>query len=146
MYRFSRSIYRELSPLVAGKPDVAAPARQHLLEACEETMRRLASDRRYFARPARTLFTDVRDHFDLAQQIRVLIVIDRYVTLAQEHLAKLPSGISINGEPRECHANTRRGTPCRREPLPERDYCPSHKHLEEIFESTAGVAAEPIPA
>ena len=29
-------------------------------------------------------------------------------------------------------ASTRKGTPCQREPLPGRDYCPSHKHLEEL--------------
>jgi hypothetical protein len=29
---------------------------------------------------------------------------------------------------------TRRGTPCRRDPLPGKDYCPSHKHLEEPAE------------
>jgi hypothetical protein len=34
---------------------------------------------------------------------------------------------------RECRAHTRKGTQCQREPLPGRDYCPSHKHLEEIF-------------
>ena len=42
----------------------------------------------------------------------------------------------IDGGPRECRAHTRKGTPCQREPLPGRDYCPSHKHLEEPFEAT----------
>jgi hypothetical protein len=27
-------------------------------------------------------------------------------------------------------ATTRKGKPCQRTPLPERDYCPSHQHLE----------------
>lgn len=131
MYRFSRSIYRELAPLVARPPDDLVNARQQVLEACEGTFRRLAADRRYFARPARTLFTEVREHFELGEQVRVYMVIERYVDCALAYLAKLPPDMAIDGNPRNCHANTRKGTPCRREPLPGREYCPSHKHLEE---------------
>jgi hypothetical protein len=134
VYRFSRSIYRELAPYVqpsgngsAGK----AEAKHHLLEASEATMRRMAADRKYFARPARTLFCDVRSHFALDEQHRVYRVIDTYVNLALEHLERMPDFLSVDGQPRECRASTRKGTPCRREPLPGRDYCPSHKHLEE---------------
>jgi hypothetical protein len=106
-------------------------------------MRRLAYDRRYFARPARTLFTEVRGHFPISEQMRVHNVIDTYVTLAIEHLAQLPDdAIGLDGKPRKCRASTRKGTPCRREPLPGRDYCPSHKHLEEeSFEE--GVEEQP---
>jgi hypothetical protein len=134
VYRFSRSIYRELAPYV--QPDSCsgvstADAKHHLLEASEATMRRLASDRKYFARPARTLFCDVRAHFKLDEQPRVYRVIDTYVKLAIEHLEQMPDFLGIDGQPRECRASTRKGTPCRREPLPGRDYCPSHKHLEE---------------
>lgn len=144
MYRFSRCIYRELAPRVEDHGDVAtSQARHELLEACEGTMRRLASDRRYFARPTRTLFTEVREHFPLAEQVRVYMVIERYVDLAVEHLERLPDDVSLDGKPRNCLASTRKGTPCQREPLPGRDYCPSHKHLEETSEvfDGAGVAA-----
>ena len=58
--------------------------------------------------------------------------------------------------PRHCRAHTRKGTPCQREPLPGRDYCPSHKHLEETFDGPelpvealdelAGVKDERVPA
>jgi hypothetical protein len=142
MYRFSRSIYRELAPRIGEDTEdvaVRAAARHEVLEACEATMRRLASDRRYFARPARTLFSEVRDHFALAEQVRVYMVIERYVDLAVEHLEKLPAEVSLDGAPRSCLASTRRGTPCQREPLPGRDYCPSHKHLEEL-ETLSGAA------
>ena len=46
-----------------------------------------------------------------------------------------PDGVTLDGQPRQCQAHTRRGTPCQRDPLPSRDYCPSHKHLEETFEA-----------
>ncbi len=143
MYRFSRCIYRELAPRVEDCGDVAtSQARHKLLEASEATMRRLAADRRHFARPTRTLFNEVREHFALAEQVRVYMVIERYVGLAVDHLERLPDDVCLDGRPRSCLASTRKGTPCQREPLPSRDYCPSHKHLEEQTSTLeAGIAA-----
>ncbi len=143
MYRFSRSIYRELAPRIDAEGITeCATARHRILKACEATMRRMAYDGRYFARPARTLFSEVRDEFALADQVGVYMVIERYVDLALEHLERMPDDVRLDGQPRNCHANTRQGTPCQREPLPGRDYCPSHKHLEEPLEvEEIGVAA-----
>jgi hypothetical protein len=133
MYQFSRSIYRELAPWVEdhGNPAAVSAARHKVLEACEATMMRLATDRRYFARPTRTLFSEIREHFALAEQVRVYMVVERYVDLAVGYLESLPDDVTLDGQPRQCLASTRKGAPCRREPLPARDYCPSHKHLEE---------------
>jgi hypothetical protein len=61
-------------------------------------------------------------------------VIEHNINLALEHLARLPAnGVGLDGQPTECRAHTRKGTPCQRQPLPGRDYCPSHKHLEEAL-------------
>ena len=51
--------------------------------------------------------------------------------------AGVEAGAFDGGVPR-CHATTRKGKPCQRTPLPERDYCPSHQHLER---SSSKVAA-----
>jgi hypothetical protein len=136
MYRFSRSIYRELAADVIEDENDPTGCRnkQLVLDACEETIRRLAYDRRYFARPARTLFTDVRGHFSINDQLRVWKVIETNINLALDFLASMPEGAALDGVVRECRAHTRKGTPCQREPLPGRDYCPSHKHLEETFD------------
>lgn len=189
MYRFSRSIYRDLLPYVIAEPangngngqanvtgdeqesptalvngNGHAPAsatgshngvsanghggagvagnRRRLLDACEATMRRLAYDRRYFAHPARSLFCEVRTLFPLHEQDRVFRVIDRNVSLALEHLARLPEdGVGVNGQLSECRAHTRKGAPCQRAPVPGRDYCPSHKHLEESLEPVEEIDA-----
>lgn len=143
MYRFSRSIYRELAPHIEDRDGIESvtAARHDLLRACEATIRRLAGDRRYFARPAKTLFTEVREHFALAEQVRVYMVIERYLDLAVDFLENLPDDVSLDGSPRNCLASTRKGTACQREPLPGRDYCPSHKHLEESFDALEGVGA-----
>ena len=141
MYRFSRAIYRELAPKVLDEEKQDPQRRQELLEACEETIRRMVLDRRYFARPARSLFRDVRVHFPISEQLFVYKVIARNLALASDFLERLPDGVALEGVPRQCRASTRKGHPCQREPLPGKDYCPSHKHLEEIFEDRPLVAA-----
>jgi hypothetical protein len=143
MYQFSRSIYRELAPSVledSGDPSGHCN-KQLVLEACESAMLRLAEDGRYFARPTATLFRDIRIHFPLREHLRVYRVIDCNMRLARAFLAQLPPNTGASGEVRQCRASTRRGTPCQREPLPGRDYCPSHKHLEEFYEAEAPLAA-----
>jgi hypothetical protein len=139
MYQFSRSIYRELATCVIDDPRaVAAANRERLLRACETVLERLANDRHYFARPARTLFNDVRTLFPLNRQLFVFSVIDRHIRLAAEYVdMRARAGESLTGEPLCCHATTRRGTACQREPLPGSRYCPSHKHLDTDFAEVA---------
>ena len=135
MYQFSRSIYRDLVPRIeACRGAERTLAARRVLEACEATMQRLVSDRRYFARPAKTLFSEVREHFALAEQVRVYMVIERHIERLEVFLDSLPGDVTLDGQQRNCLASTRKGTPCQREPLPGRDYCPSHKHLEETLE------------
>jgi hypothetical protein len=135
MYQFSRSIYRELAPRV--KEDDRDPTgchnKQLVLDACEEAIRRLTFDGRYFARPARSLFTEIRPHFSMRDQLFVWKVVETNIRLTREYLSRLPEDASLEGRPRQCNAHTRRGTPCQRTPLPGREYCPSHKHLEEAL-------------
>lgn len=128
MYQISRAIYRELSTDITGGRD----AHEQVLKACESTVGRLVADRHYFARPARTLFQDVRSHFPIGSQPRVWRVVDGYVSCALELLERLPGpGFDADGNPLQCRATTRRGTPCQRTPLHCNGYCPSHQHLAE---------------
>jgi hypothetical protein len=140
MYQFSRSIYRELSPkIVEGSESCAR--RQRVLDACESTMQRLVTDRRYFARPTKALFSDLRNHFPIGEQLFVYRVVDRNVRMALQYLESVPVDELALAGARECRAHTRRGTPCQREPLPGREYCPSHKHLEEDLDLELPIAA-----
>ena len=136
MYRFSRSIYRELAPRVVEDESDLTGCRnkQKVLDACEGAIRRLTYDRRYFAKPARSLFNEVRPYFSMQDQLYAWRVVETNINLALEFLARLPEGVGLDGRPPQCNAHTRKGTPCQRTPLPGRDYCPSHKHLEETFE------------
>jgi hypothetical protein len=140
MYQFSRAIYRELAPYVLEeKPGYQRETNRELvLRACERVMERLLTDRRHFAKPARTLFNEVRIYFSLTSQLRACMVIDRNIALALEFLSKLPEReFDANGLPRSCQAMTRRGSACQRQPLTGSDYCPSHQHLREDLEELA---------
>lgn len=139
MYQFSRSIYRELAPAVledAG--DRSQRNHQRVLRACEHAVERLADDRHYFARPARSLFNEVRAYFPLGSQLHAYQVITRNMALATRYVEeRARTGVSFDGSPLCCNATTRKGVACQRLPLPGAKYCPSHKHLDEALEPAA---------
>jgi hypothetical protein len=144
VYRFSRAIYRELADGIVEEPhgECAYSNHERVLRACEAAVERLATDRHYFARPARTLFCDIRAYFPMGLQPRVLLVIEHYLGLADEFLRRQPqNGFDVYGNPLQCRASTRKGTPCQRMPLPHNGYCPSHQHLAETEEAEVALAA-----
>jgi hypothetical protein len=131
MYQVSRAIYRELCRDIVGGRE----AHEHVLRACEANIERLVNDRHYFARPARTLFHDVRPHIPMTAQPRAWQVVQNYVAIALELVEQMPrNGYDVNGRPLQCRATTRRGTACQRVPLHHNGYCPSHQHLAETEE------------
>jgi hypothetical protein len=153
MYQFSRAIYRELAPYIATpKPgstgsatgSAATDHNRHgqVLHACEAAVERMATDRHYFAHPARTLFSDIRMHFPMNAQAYVHKVVFRYIGLAQRYLKENPQAAhaSISDEPPQCRAMTRKGAACQRTPLAHNGYCPSHQHLADT-EDRASLAA-----
>ncbi len=137
MYQFSRAIYRELAGEILEDPCSGRLHTNHerVLRACESAVERLATDRHYFARPARSLFANIRAYFPMCSQRRVLAVIERYISYADEYLRAQPqTGYDLCGNPLQCRASTRKGMPCQRVPLPHNGYCPSHQHLAETEE------------
>ncbi len=144
MYGISRAIYRELASEIT--EDSHSPGQftnhERVLRACECTVERLATDRHYFAHPARTLFNDIRAYFPIHRLERVLCVIERYVGVADAWLQSQPNnGFDAYGNPLRCRASTRKGTPCQRMPLAHNGYCPSHQHLAETEEFEQALAA-----
>jgi hypothetical protein len=146
VYQFSRAIYREIAPYIipsesrkgAGSRTENANARadsSHLqvLRACEAAIERLTTDRFHFARPAQTLFGNIRGYFPMSAQQHVYEVIACYIDLARRYLTENPiaAHAAMNGEPPRCRATTRKGEACQRTPLPHNGYCPSHQHLAE---------------
>jgi hypothetical protein len=137
MYQVSRAIYREIADEILEDPHAECVHANHerVLRACEASIERLTNDRHYFAHPAKTLFTDIRAYFPMSAQPRVLHVVERYLAFADEFLRTRPqAGFDLDGNPLQCRASTRKGTPCQRVPLPHNGYCPSHQHLAETEE------------
>jgi hypothetical protein len=145
MYQVSRAIYRELSPDIVGD----RAAHENVLKACEATIERLVGDRHYFAKPARFLFNEIRPNFPMQRQPRVWGIVQGYIACATQMIEQMPrNGYDVNGDPLQCRATTRRGTPCQRMPLHHNGYCPSHQHLAETeeVEPLEPVGAEAIAA
>ena len=133
MYQYSRAIYRSIKDLTDPYVDPATQLeyRRAVLDSCEQTMERLASDPHYFANPDRTLFQDIRRYFPITSQAHVAWAVTKVVGAACDFIQDQIEAGAFDGGIARCRATTRKGKPCQRTPLPERDYCPSHQHLEQ---------------
>src|SRR5437588_9632520 len=132
MYQYSRAIYRSIRDLIDPyvAPQMQLEFRRAVLEQCELTMERLAKDPLYFAKPDRALFQDIRRHFPITAQAEVAWAVQAGVTAASTFIQEQIESGALDGGVARCRATTRKGKPCQRTPLPDRDYCPSHQHLE----------------
>ena len=126
MYHISRQIYRELAP------DLTVADREHVLRACVATVERLVCDRHYFARPAQTLFAEIRWRLPLHAQQRAFAVIDRRLRETRAYLeASNEATRELTGTAPTCRATTRRRGLCSHAPDPRTGYCRWHRHLVE---------------
>ena len=132
MYQYSRAIYRSLKGLIDPYVDgeTQLQYRRAVLAACEDTVERLARDPRYFANPDRTLFQDIRRYFPITAQAQVAWVVSEGIGAAVDFIEEQIEAGAFDGGTSRCRATTRKGKPCQRAPLPDREYCPSHQHLE----------------
>jgi hypothetical protein len=132
MYQYSRAIYRSIKDLIEPYADreTQLESRRAVLSACEETVARIAKDPQYFARPERTLFQDIRRYFPITHQAQVSWAITHGINAAVEYVEDQIEAGALGGGVTRCRATTRKGKPCQRAPLPDREYCPSHQHLE----------------
>ncbi len=133
MYQYSRAIYRSIKDLIEPYADHGSQleSRRDVLIACEQTMERLAKDPLYFSKPDRALFQDIRRYFPITAQAQVAWAVQEGVGAAVAFIEEQIEAGALDGGVARCRATTRKGKPCQRTPLPERDYCPSHQHLEQ---------------
>jgi hypothetical protein len=132
MYQYSRAIYRSIRDLIEpyASHTTRLDARREVLAACEQTVERLANDPLYFAKPDRALFQDIRRYFPITAQAQVAWAVQEGISAAVQFIEEQIEAGALDGGIARCRATTRKGKPCQRTPLPERDYCPSHQHLE----------------
>jgi hypothetical protein len=133
MYQYSRAIYRSIKDLIDPYVDgqTQLEFRREVLNECEQTMERLAADPLYFAKPERALFQDIRRYFPITAQAEVAWAVQEGVAAAVAFIEEQIESGALDGGVSRCRATTRKGKPCQRTPLPDREYCPSHQHLEQ---------------
>ena len=93
-------------------------------------------------RPARSLFNEIQSPLLDPDQLLVWKVVEKNIRLGQ----RVPLPAARERRTRRTSAAVQcthpQGTPCQRTPLPGRDYCPSHKHLEEALRGRGAAARE----
>src|ERR687896_473076 len=102
MYQYSRAIYRSIKDLIDPYADVEAQLdyRREVLEACEQTMERLATDPLYFSKPDRALFQDIRRYFPITVQAQVAWAVQEGIGAAVEFIeAQIEAGAFDGGVP-----------------------------------------------
>ena len=132
MYQYSRAIYRSIKDMIDPYVDreTQLEYRREVLAACEDTMERLAKDPLYFSKPDRALFQDIRRYFPITCQAQVSWAVQEGLAAATAFIESQIEAGAFDGGVARFRATTRKGKPCQRTPLPDRDYCPSHQHLE----------------
>ena len=139
MYALSRSLYRELEPMLTRSAETAGGRadRRRLLAACEGAIQRLVFEPQSYAHPVRSLFREIQHLIRLDAQLRARELVQVHIEAGRTLSARLEAMLR-----RDCEAFNRKGSPCRREPRPGGRYCPSHRHLEEI--TLAQTEAQPL--
>src|SRR2546423_3206136 len=131
MYQYSRAIYRSTTDLIAPYVDdeTRVEYRREVLEACEQTMERLAKDPLYFAKPDRALFQDIRRYFPITCQAQVAWAVREGVAAAVAFIeSQIEAGALDRGVP-PCPGPARHGQTGPRPPPPRPGHTPSHPHL-----------------
>src|SRR2546429_6600492 len=128
MYQYSRAIYRSIKDLIDPYVDdeTRVQYRREVLEACEQTMERLAKDPLYFAKPDRALFQDIRRYFPITCQAQVAWAVREGVAAAVAFIQSQIEAGAFHRRAARAPAATRQGQPGPRTPLPRRRHSPSH--------------------
>ena len=111
-------------------PELQLEYRRAVLERASRRWSGSRADPLYFAKPDRALFQDIRRYFPITAQARSPGLCRRASPLRSRSSRSRSRPGALDGGVARCRATTRKGKPCQRTPLPERDYCPSHQHLE----------------
>ena len=69
-------------------------------------------------------------YFPITAQAQVAWAVNEGVSAAVAFIEEQIEAGAFDGGVARCRATTRKGKACQRTPLPNRDYCPSHQHLE----------------
>ena len=133
MYQYSRAIYRSIKDLIDPYVTGETQRRSTGARCSRPASRRWSGSPRIrttspsrTGRSSRTSGATSRSRC----QAQVAWAVREGVAAAVAFIESQIEAGAFDGGVARCRATTRKGKPCQRTPLPERDYCPSHQHLE----------------
>lgn len=126
MERFTRDLWRALTPSLMPDPRRPGWAEGYLFEVCEAGIARLAADPRSQPMASRSLFTAARSLMRAQDQLRTSQVIDAHFSRARTHFDTERGHEGVAGSTPRCAALNRKGKPCGREPIWGTPFCVSH--------------------
>src|SRR4029078_7020913 len=103
--------------------------RREVLEACEQTMERLAQDPLDFAQADPPPFPEIPRYFPITCQAQVAWAVREGVAAAVAFIESQIEAGAFDGGIARCRATTRKGKSCQRTPPPGPAYLPSPQHL-----------------
>jgi len=126
MERFTRDLWKDLTPSLMPDPRRPGWAEGYLFEVCQSGISRLAADPRSQPMAARSLFTAARSLMRAHDQLRVSQVIDAHFSRARSFFDTDLGSNTAGGSTPRCAALNRKGKPCGREPIWGTPFCVSH--------------------
>lgn len=126
MERFSRELWKALTPSLMPDPRRPGWSESYLSEVCESGISRLAADPRSQPMAARSLFTACRSLMKAHDQLRASCVINAHFDRARAYFEADGVQSGADGSTPRCSALNRKGKPCGREPIWGTPFCVSH--------------------
>ena len=132
MERFTRALWKALTPSLMPDPRRPGWSEGYLFEVCQSGIERLAADPRSQPMASRSLFTAARSLMKAQDQLRVSKIIDAHFARARSYFDSQPGSQGVAGATPRCAALNRKGKPCGREPIWGTPFCVSHTVRPEV--------------
>ena len=126
MQRFTRALWRALSPSLMPDPKRPGWSERYLMTVCEAGVARLAADPRSQPMAARSLFSSARSLMRAQDQLRAARIIEVHFARARSYFEAERDTEGLDGSTPRCAAVNRKGKPCGREPMWGTPFCVSH--------------------
>lgn len=126
MQRFTRDLWKALTPSLMPDPRRPGWSQRYLLDACEASVARLAADPRSEPMASRTLFSAARSLMRAQDQLRASHIISGHLARARVYFEAERGVQGLDGTSPRCAALNRKGKPCGREPIWGTPFCVSH--------------------
>lgn len=124
--RFTRALWRALTPSLMPDPRRPGWSERYLMQVCAAGVARVAADPRSQPMAARSLFASARSLMRAQDQLRAARIIEVHFARARSHFEAERGTTGPDGSTPRCAALNRKGKRCGREPIWGTPFCVSH--------------------